>query len=161
MKLFTLCALALAATLVAGCNKGKENMEKKPETTQAQTAAPEADYITVQHILIGFQGSVPGKPITRTREEAETLAHSLFERAKGGEDFDALVREFTDDQHPGIYKMANFGKPADMSQGVFSRDGMVKGFGDASFPLAVGGIGISEYDPAASKYGWHIIKRIE
>lgn len=162
MRVFTLCALALAAAMVAGCGKGKEGGETKQETARAEApATPEPDYVTVQHILIGFKGSVPGKGITRTQAEAEALAHDLFERAKAGEDFDALVKEYTDDQHPGIYKMANSGKPYDVAQGVFSRDGMVPGFGDASFPLPVGGVGISEFDPVASKYGWHIVKRLE
>jgi hypothetical protein len=162
MRPITLCALALAATLVAGCDKGKEGGETEQETAQAEApAAPEPDFVVVQHILVGFQGSVPGKPITRTQTEAETLAQELLERAKAGEDFDAMVREYSDDQHPGIYKMANFGQPYDVAQGVFARAGMVPGFGDASFPLAVGGIGISEYDPASSKYGWHIVKRLE
>jgi parvulin-like peptidyl-prolyl isomerase len=159
----TLCAFALAAAMVAGCGKGQKSEETAQETTQeaAPAAAMEPDYVTVQHILIGFEGSVPGKAITRTRDEADSLAHALFERAKSGEDFDAMVREFTDDQHPGIYKMANFGKPADSTQNVFARDGMVKAFGDASFPLPVGGVGLAVYDTAASKYGWHIVKRLE
>jgi parvulin-like peptidyl-prolyl isomerase len=37
---------------------------------------------------------------------------------------------------------------------------MVKAFGDVSFKLQVNDIGLAEYDPEASKYGWHIIKRI-
>ena len=38
---------------------------------------------------------------------------------------------------------------------------MVKAFGDVSFGLEVGGVGLAVYDPATSKYGWHIIKRLE
>jgi parvulin-like peptidyl-prolyl isomerase len=48
-----------------------------------------------------------------------------------------------------------------MSQKVFPRDKMVGAFGDVGFPLQVGEIGLAEYDPQKSKYGWHIIKRIE
>jgi parvulin-like peptidyl-prolyl isomerase len=38
---------------------------------------------------------------------------------------------------------------------------MVAGFGDTSFSLAVGGMGMCAYDNARSPFGWHIIKRIE
>lgn len=38
---------------------------------------------------------------------------------------------------------------------------MVSGFGDTAFSLKVGEIGISNFDPAASKFGWHIMKRYE
>jgi hypothetical protein len=104
----------------------------------------EPDRVTVQHILIAFKGSIPKEDVTRTRPEAELLAKEVFERAKKGEDFDALVKEYTDDEYPGIYKMSK-----------------VKAFGDASFKLEVNDIGLAEYDPETSKYGWHIIKRIE
>ncbi len=126
----------------------------------------EPEYITVQHILIGFEGSVPGKPITRSKAEAAELAKQLFEKAKSGADFDALVKEHTDDSHPGIYQMANFDAEPDMTPAavadkIFPRARMVKAFGDVGFPLQVGQVGMSQYDPEASKYGWHIIKRIK
>lgn len=122
--------------------------------------------IAVQHLLIGFKGSVPGKDVTRTKAEAEALAKKLLEKAQSGEDFDALVKEHTDDSHPGIYKMANFGVRGDMSSAipekrVYERSGMVPAFGDVGFPLEVGQFGLAEFDTKKSKYGWHIIKRIE
>ena len=121
----------------------------------------EPDRITVQHILISFKGSIPKPSVTRTQEEAESLAHEIFERAKKGEDFDALVKEYTDDQHPGIYKMANVDIPPDQTREEYSRTRMVKAFGDVSFSLPIGGIGLAVFDPETSKYGWHIIKRLE
>jgi len=36
---------------------------------------------------------------------------------------------------------------------------MVRGFGDVSFGLEVGEFGIADFDPQASPYGWHVIKR--
>ena len=121
----------------------------------------EADRVTVQHILISFKGSIPKDTVTRTREEAEKLALEIFERAKKGEDFDGLVKEFTDDQHPGIYKMSNLDVEPQADQEEYPRNRMVKSFGDVSFKLQVNGIGLAEYDPDNSKYGWHIIKRIQ
>jgi len=125
----------------------------------ARTTEP--DRVAVQHILISFKGSIPKPSVTRTREEAEKLAQEVFELAKKGENFDALVKQYTDDEYPGIYRMSNIGITPDPSKQEYSRAGMVKGFGDVSFSLAVGGIGMAEYDPQKSKYGWHIIKRIE
>ena len=119
------------------------------------------DRVTVQHILIAFKGSIPKEDLNRNRDEAELLAKEIFERAKNGEDFDALVKEYTDDQHPSIYKMSNIGIPPDKSKEEYSRARMVKAFGDVSFKLGVNDIGLAEYDPETSKYGWHIIKRIE
>jgi len=118
--------------------------------------------LAVQHILVGFKGSIPGPEakVTRTKEEAEALARKLFEQAKGGADFDALVKADTDDEYPGIYSMANFDIPPNKEQKEYSRGGMVRSFGDVSFSLPVGGVGLAVYDPQFSKYGWHIIKRV-
>lgn len=121
----------------------------------------EPDHVTVQHILIAFKGSIPKEDVTRTRSEAEKLAHEILERAMKGEDFNALVKEYTDDQYPGIYEMSNIGVSPDQSKSEYSRSRMVKAFGDVSFALSINEIGLAKYDPEASKYGWHIIKRIE
>lgn len=122
----------------------------------------EPDRITVQHILIAFRGSLPGdNKVTRSMGEAEKLALQIFERAKGGEDFAAMVKTYTNDSFPGIYKMTNAGVTPDKSKREYPRSGLVKAFGDVGFSLAVGEIGLTAFDPATSKYGWHIIKRLE
>jgi parvulin-like peptidyl-prolyl isomerase len=119
----------------------------------------EPEHITIQHVLIGFTGSVPGKNITRTQDEAKKLAEEIFARAKKGENFDDLVKKYTDDAAPGIYAMANIGvTPA---AGEYARNRMVPAFGDAGFPLQVGEIGMASYDKAKSPYGWHIVKRLK
>ena len=122
-------------------------------------AATEPEHIQVQHILVGFQGSVPGKPIRRSKDEAKTLAYQLLEQAQSGADFDALVRRHTDDSPPGIYGMSNRGvAPA---KNEYGRDQMVPAFGNTGFPLQVGEVGIADYDPRNSPYGWHVVKRIK
>ncbi|MFC2156746.1 peptidylprolyl isomerase [Acidobacteriota bacterium] len=121
----------------------------------------ELESVTVQHILISFKGADPRIDVERTREEAKMLARQIFERAKSGETFDALVKEYTDDSHPGIYTMKNFNFAVDSSRGEFKREKMVKAFGDVSFKLKIGEIGMTEFNDVTSKYGWHIIKRIE
>lgn len=129
------------------------------DTPQSQPTA-EPEHIQVQHLLIGFKGSVGGKPITRTQEEAKKLAYELLARANKGEDFDAMVKQYTDDSHPGIYGMSNTGVAPSMP-GEYERSRMVGAFGNVGFKLAVGSIGIADFDPKTSPFGWHIIKRIK
>ena len=120
----------------------------------------EPDYITVQHCLIGFRGSVPGKPISRSKEEAQALATQLLMDLKAGANFEEVIRKNTNDSPPGIYKMANYCKLA-TEKGMFERDAMVPAFGNTGFPLQVGEFGLAEYDSRTSPFGWHIITRIE
>ena len=124
-------------------------------------AATEPDHIQVQHVLVGFKGSVPGRPITRSQEEAKTLAYDILARAQKGEAFDSLVVKYTDDSPPGIYGMSNKNIPPDAAKGEYSRTGMVPAFGDVGFKLAVGAIGVADYDPRTSPYGYHVIKRLQ
>ncbi|HEX5054181.1 MAG TPA: peptidylprolyl isomerase [Planctomycetota bacterium] len=133
-------------------------MEKPPAANVDMDAAirtlmakPEHsdDAISVQHVLIAFQGSgVPSA--TRSKEEAKALAEKVYAEAIGGANFDELVKKYTNDSAPGIYPMTKA-----------SRRGMVKGFGDVGWRLKVGEIGVAPFDANASPYGWHIIKRLK
>ncbi len=136
-----------------------------PTPTPLPKRAGQDDHIQVQHILIGFkdavgfQGNPPPKATARTQDQAKALADDLLAKAKAGGDFDKLVTDNTDDQPPGIYGLANDGvTPA---QGESPRSGMVQAFGDVGFSLKVGEIGIADYDPKVSPFGYHIIKRIK
>jgi len=161
MKHAALAAAVCVLVLTAAQCRPAEREPEVPMSADAPEILVQPDRVLVQHLLIAFEGTIPDKTIARTREEAEKLALELFDRAKAGEDFDALVREFTNDRHPGIYAMANFDIEPDPSVEEYSRSRMVKSFGDVSFGLPVGGFGLAVYDPDASKYGWHIIKRLE
>jgi peptidyl-prolyl cis-trans isomerase C len=75
----------------------------------------------------------------------EATAKQIAERAKKGEDFVALSKEFSKDP----------GSAADGGDlGWFTQDKMVKEFSEAAFKLAPGQIS----DPVKSQFGWHIIK---
>ncbi len=162
-------ALALVVAVAWGCasSGGAKTQSGADASSAAQgggmsgtASAKEPDRITVQHILIGAVGSVPGKNIKRSLEEAKELAYTLAERARGGEPFDALVRQYTDDAWPGTYGMANRGvTPA--GAGEYARDGMVPAFGNVGFKLEVDQIGVADYDPKTSPYGYHVIKRVK
>jgi hypothetical protein len=179
------CALALSAWLAQGCApKAEETSGKASDSTVAQAPAaapaesakstdpkvlgtlpvapnPAPDHIEVQHVLIGFQGTIPGKTVTRTKEEAEKLANEVLEKARQGEKMDDLVTKYTDDQFPGVYDLANNGVTPDKTKQEYPRSGMVKGFSDVAFGLSVGNVGIANYDPKTSPFGWHIIKRLK
>jgi len=168
--------LVLAASLATGCGTAPQatpaasSTEASPAaaatpapvpTAAAPTAAPTAaaDHIRLQHILISFAGKVPGKNITRSQDEARALANQILDRARKGEDFDGLVKASTDDQHPGIYGLSNRGVAP--GPGEFPREQMVPAFGNVGFSLQVGEVGMADYDPRTSPYGWHIIKRLQ
>lgn len=163
MKKAAFILLLIPFIILGSCKKGEESEEtlpaEKPVEAEAAMSGPER--IEVQHILISFQGAIPDEKVIRTQEEAEALAQQLLERAKAGEDFDALVKEFTDDQHPGIYRMSNTGIQPDSANQEYPRERMVRAFGDVGFSLQVGEIGMTSFDPDTSKYGWHIIKRLK
>lgn len=146
----TTFAISLSALLLLAA--APSSSEPKP--------TKEPDHITIQHVLIGFTGSVPRKNITRTQDEAKKLAEDILARAKKGENFDELVKKYTDDSAPGIYMLANTGV-APAADGEYARNRMVPAFGDAGFPLKVGEIGMAPYDSMKSPYGWHIVKRLK
>jgi hypothetical protein len=145
-KTFLVIALVLPA-IAPGCSHESATQPFVPPS-----------HVEVQYLLIGFQGTVPGKQITRTQAQADSLAHSILQRAQSGESFDHLVQTYTDDQYPGIIEMSNRGVTP--GPGEYSRGSVVPGFGDTSFSLRLGAVGITNYDARTSPYGWFVIKRI-
>jgi parvulin-like peptidyl-prolyl isomerase len=117
----------------------------------------EPQHIQVAHILISFAGA--GTEATRSKAEAEKLAGEVLARAQKGEDFKSLIKSLSDDSGEGVYGMSNAGVPP--ARGEYERRGMVAAFGDVGFKLEVNGIGMSNFDPRTSPYGWHIIKRLK
>jgi parvulin-like peptidyl-prolyl isomerase len=170
-KTMLLVLLSVALVFIGvSCGKKGEESQKPPEPEEAvqpveeeiqSPPAGEPERITVQHILIAFEGSIPEASVTRTQEEARTLAYDLLDKIKEGGDFDNLVEEYTDDAYPGIYSMSNIGIDPDPEAEEYARQRMVPAFGNVGFTLEVGEVGIADYDPDTSKYGWHIIKRIK
>lgn len=120
----------------------------------------EPDHVVVQHCLVGFKKSVPNKKLDRTKGEAGDLAEDIYARAKDGEDFDALVEQYTDDRHPGILRVANEGVPR-MDAKEYPRSDLAAWFGDAAFELEVGQYALVKYSVVNSPFGWHIVKRLE
>jgi hypothetical protein len=127
---------------LAEMRRGIKALEARAEHT--------APSIKVKHILVGFQGAPRLQGVTRSLAEAEQLAAELCERIRKGEDFGALMADYSDDSGPGTYPMT-----------TASRSGMVPGFGNVGWRLEVGEVGVSPHDKVKSPFGWHIIKRVE
>ena len=106
--------------------------------------------ITLQHVLIAFQGAPRITGVSRSKDEAKVLAEKVWLEAIGGADFKALMKQHSNDGGGGEYPMTKAG-----------RAGMVAAFGNVGFRLKVGEIGVAPWDAQASPYGWHIIKRVK
>ncbi|MDE6663960.1 MAG: peptidylprolyl isomerase [Lachnospiraceae bacterium] len=105
----------------------------------------EARTITVQHVLLktyALDGT--GQKIEYTqkaREDARKTAYEVWEKAVDGEDFDELIRHYSED---------------DKSSYSFGKGEMDPEFEKAAFNLATGEIS----DVIESEYGYHVIKCI-
>lgn len=159
----TVTAAAAALVLLAACGKkdgsGAPPAPAKPRPEKLPNGEPAV--ITVKHILIGVKDERRGQ-FTRTEEEARELAYDLLRRARTGEDFEKLRKEYTDDkspQAPESYTLVNEG--VDPVGEESSRRGMIPAFGDVGFRLNVGEIGVAPYDPTTSPYGYHLILRVK
>ncbi|HUR27900.1 MAG TPA: peptidylprolyl isomerase [Planctomycetota bacterium] len=110
----------------------------------------EVDHVKVSHVLVAFVGATRGSESGRTESEARTLAEELLKRARAGEDFDALMNQYSNDDGGGTYPLTED-----------DRHDYAEDFQAVAFRLAVGEIGIANYHPSRSPFGWHVIKRIE
>ena len=115
-----------------------------PEDENALNDYLQADKASVKHILIEVPETEDGTKDPAVAAEKLALAQSVLERAKAGEDFDALVTEFNQD--PGATEEGY----------TFTKGEMVAEFETAAFGLKIGEIS----DIVETSYGYHIIKRI-
>jgi parvulin-like peptidyl-prolyl isomerase len=98
---------------------------------------------SVRHILLLTQGKTD-----QDKAEIRKKMEEILARAKSGDDFAALAKQYTEDpgskENGGLYEN-------------FSRGNMVKPFEEAAFSVPIGEIsGIIE-----TEYGYHIIKVID
>lgn len=104
------------------------------------------DFLRAKHVLIMTTDSLTGEDIDdEAMAEAEKKANEVLEKAKNGENFDALIEEFNED--PGM---------ASNEEGYFFTDKqMVSEFENATKSIQPG-----EFTMCKSSYGYHIIQRL-
>ncbi len=108
-----------------------------------QYKAKKTDYktdeqVSAAHILISLTD--------RTPEEARIRADEVAAKLQAGEDFETLVREYSDDEGT-IARSGNLG--------FFSRGRMVKPFEEAAFAMTEPG---EVSGPVETEFGYHIIQ---
>jgi peptidyl-prolyl cis-trans isomerase NIMA-interacting 1 len=115
----------------------------------AAEQAGQPNEIAARHLLVSYQGAMRASPsVTRTKAEAQIRATEALTRAKAGEDFEVLVKEFSDE--PGAGDRGG-------SLGRFGRGMMVPAFEKAAFKLTPGQIS----DLIETPFGFHVIQRTE
>jgi hypothetical protein len=162
MKVELMLLLLLVLTAVSACDdKATSGVAAPPvasvvTSSVAPSSAPQAPapsataaptVIAAQHILVAYRGAERAPAgVTRSKASAQARAAEVDAKAKAGEDFTALVAQYSDD--PGAKDRLG-------SLGKFSRDKMDKTFSDAAFALRVDQVS----DVVETRFGFHVIKR--
>jgi len=165
MKYLLLAILVIVLGGLAACNGDANNSDTQSDeanTAQEQAAeqAPAESPATTQpapppapqelsgaHILVMYQGSQRAPDtITRTKEEALALAEEIAQKARDGEDFAELAKEYSDG--PSGPRGGNLGTWVQGRR-------MVPEFDTAILAMDIGGIS----DPVETAFGYHVITR--
>jgi|SRR5688572_4694904 len=144
-------ATALLVMVLLACSDPPDETPLGRESA-ALLARPEqkVQKVTLQHVLIGFVGAMRGSESGRNMEEARALTGDVLARARAGEDFTALMKQYTGDEGPGTYVLTQD-----------DREDYAEHFADVGFRLQVGEIGVAPHHAVKSPFGWHVIKRLE
>jgi hypothetical protein len=155
--------LALSLTIFCGCASSSSGPGAQApadddapsiQSNDIMAREPVADEARVKHILIAwdeladaFGGQLPERAAVRTRAQADELAVKLLERVRAGEDIEPIMKALSDD--PGSAESGDAYEVTGEAAFVFE-------FKRMSLRLKVGEAGL-----VMSKFGWHIIKRVE
>ena len=124
----------------------QKKMGEKEFTDEEKREYFKENYRRAKHILISTKDMTTNKDLPEDKQaEAKTKAEELLERAKNGEDFDALVSEYSEDP----------GSKSNPDGYVFTDNEMVPEFQDGVDSLKPG-----EFTLVKSSYGYHVIERL-
>lgn len=152
------------ALLFAACGPGAKggptmgNHMNGPEAAPVKSQVVSADILArepitnsaeVKHILVGWKDleMKDARAMKRTKPEAEVEVKAILDKLQGGADFDAMMKEFSED--PGSASTARSYKVAPDAQLVIE-------FKQLGMRLKVGEVGVVESD-----FGFHIMKRVQ
>jgi len=156
-----LTALAALLALAAGC--GDEPRPRQvplpPPPAPAETSLPER--IPFDQILVAFEGSFGKADVHRSRDEARSLAHTLFERLRSGADFEVLKQEYSDERSHGVALGPWVAVRGDITARTAEEIKPFPGLAAVLFGLRPGEVGLAEYDPVRCPTGWFIVKRLQ
>lgn len=117
-----------------------EELENQEVTDEELENYYKDSYYCAKHILISEDSEkLDGKT-------AEELANELLEKARNGEDFDAMMTEYSEDP----------GSESNPDGYVFTDGEMV-----SEFENTVKGLEVGKYEVCKSDYGYHVILRLE
>ncbi|MBI5610594.1 MAG: peptidylprolyl isomerase [Deltaproteobacteria bacterium] len=103
------------------------------------------DDIKIAHVLIGWDGSLPGKKAGRDEAGAAKLAQEVAHKARTqGGDFVKLIWEFSQDPGPGIYEVT---------------PPMRRRFVPEFTAMALS-LGVNQVDIVKTRFGFHVMKRV-
>jgi hypothetical protein len=154
-------ALALTLIFAGACGPGSPGgptINNKmnapaPQPTIVSTDILARDPVTnnaeVKHILIGWAGGDQHDPRAqkRTKQDAEALVHTVLDQIAKGEDFDALMKQYSED--PGSSSSA-------IAYKVAPDASLVIEFKQLGLRLKIGEVGVVQ-----SEFGFHIMKRVQ
>ena len=162
-------ALLLIAILAAACGSHQPGAPSGPTLSNKMAAdqpqvshvvsqdilarEPVANHVMVKHILIAWKDldsddyHVDPRASSRSKADAEQVVDGLVGQLRAGGDFDALMKEHSED-----VGSATTGEPFAVSPDAR----LVIEFKTLGLRLNVGEIGVCE-----SQFGFHIMKRVE
>jgi NIMA-interacting peptidyl-prolyl cis-trans isomerase 1 len=120
-----------------------------PKPLDPAVLASEPSEISARHLLVSYKDALRAAPgIGRSKAEARARAEEAQKRAAAGEDFTALVKQYSDE--PGAADRGG-------DLGKFDRQSMVPAFANAAFALKVGEVS----QVVETQFGFHVIMRTE
>ena len=153
----------LVAMLVAcgpGIKGGGPTMNShmtQPDTASQTSAVVSSDILArepvsnqakIKHILVGWKGTNQDpRADKRTKAEAEGVVKGILAQVKGGADFDALMKQYSEDPGSG-----QTGKAYDVAPDAQ----LVIEFKQLGLRLQLNEVGVVE-----SEFGFHVMKRVE